>query len=89
MESRNLLFQWLRDCETGNDRLRAGLPKNWVVGDKTGTGSNGAANDVAIVTPPNRSPILVAAYLSEGKVDTSALNAAHADIGRLVAHHFA
>ena len=89
IESRDLLLQWLRDCETGNDRLRAGLPKDWVVGDKTGTGSNGAANDVAIVTPPNRAPILVTAYLSESKVGAPVLKAAHADIGRLVAQHFA
>jgi beta-lactamase class A len=93
MESRNLLLQWLRDCETGDDRLRAGLPKNWVVGDKTGTWSNGAinesVNDVAIAIPPNRSPILVTVYISGGKAGIPVLNAVHADIGRLVAHHFA
>ncbi len=87
--SRDLLLQWLRDCETGNDRLRAKLPKNWLVGDKTGTGSHGAVNDVAIAIPPGRSPILIAAYLSEGKVDFAALVAAQASISRLVADHFA
>jgi beta-lactamase class A len=87
-QSRDLLLQWMRDCETGHDLLRAGLPENWVVGDKTGSGQNGAINDVAIVTPPGRSPILVAAFLSEGQADTPVLRAAHADIGRLVARHF-
>lgn len=88
-ESRNLLLQWLRDCETGHDRLRANLPKDWVVGDKTGTGEHGAVNDVAIAIPPGRSPILIAAFLSEGRVDRPALVAAHASISHLIAHLFA
>lgn len=87
--SRDLLLKWLRDCETGHDRLRARLPKDWLVGDKTGTGERGAVNDVAIAMPPGRSPILIAAFLSEGKAGRSALVAAHASIGRLVAAHFA
>ena len=87
-KSRDQLIQWLRDCETGRDRLRANLPKDWIVGDKTGTGDHGAVNDVAIAIPPGRSPILIAAFLSEGKADRPALIAAHASIGSLVAHHF-
>ncbi|MDT9670796.1 class A beta-lactamase [Klebsiella pneumoniae] len=87
--SRDLLLQWLRDCETGYDRLRAKLPKDWLVGDKTGTGERGAVNDVAIAIPPGRSPILIAAFLSEGRVDRPVLVAAHAGISRLIAHHFA
>ncbi len=84
----DLLLQWLRDCETGYYRLRAKLPKDWLVGDKTGTGEHGAVNDVAITIPPGRSPILIAAFLSEGRADRPALVAAHASISRLVAHHF-
>lgn len=86
--SRDLLLQWLRDCETGYDRLRSKLPKDWLVGDKTGTGGHGAVNDVAIAIPPGRSPILIAAFLSEGRADRPALVAAHASISRLVVHYF-
>ena len=88
-ESRDLLMQWLRDCETGHDRLRAGLPKDWIVGDKTGTGEHGAVNDLAIAIPPGRSPKLIAAFLSEGKADHRALITAHTNISRLVVQHFA
>ncbi|MGD9824590.1 class A beta-lactamase [Desulfobacter sp.] len=88
-EYRNLLLQWLRDCETGYDRLRANLPKDWMVGDKTGTGEHGAVNDIAIAIPPDRSPILIAAFLSEGSADRPALVAAHASISLLVRHYFA
>jgi beta-lactamase class A len=62
--SRERLVALLRACETGKKRLRAGLPPDWVVGDKTGTGDS-AFNDVAIAIPPGRAPILIAAYMSD------------------------
>ncbi len=82
---RGHLLGWMRKCETGKDRLRAGFPRGWVVGDKTGTGRRGAVNDVAIGVPPGRPPILVAAYLSDGNAEPAALAAAHAIIGGMVA----
>ena len=87
--SRDLLLGWLRACRTGGDRLRAGLPRDWVVGDKTGSGRRGAVNDVAIAFPPHRAPILIAAYLSGSPARLPALAAAHADVGRWVAHELA
>ena len=42
--------------------IRAGVPNRWTVGDKTGRCANGAINDVAIIRPPGRAPILVAIY---------------------------
>jgi beta-lactamase class A len=86
--SRERLLVWLRDCETGKNRLRAGFPGNVTVGDKTGTGARAATNDVAIAIPSGRAPIVVAAYMSEGKAEPWALEAAQADIGRLVAREF-
>ncbi len=82
--SRDRLLGLMQACETGHGRLRAGLPAGWMVGDKTGTGSNGACNDVAVAIPPGRAPILVAAYLSEGRASGEALEAAQAAIARLV-----
>jgi len=83
--SRERLLGWLRACDTGKDRLRAGLPQGWTAGDKTGTGSRGAFNDVAIVWPPGRAPIIIAAYLSDGSADTKTRTKAHADIAGFVA----
>jgi beta-lactamase class A len=57
--SQRQLEAWLTKNTTGAKRLRAGLPSTWQIGDKTGTGENGAAGDIAIVRPPNRPPILV------------------------------
>ena len=83
--SRERLIGWMLACETGKARLRAGLPPQWRAGDKSGTGERGAANDVVIAWPPNRGPILVAAYLSDSAAPLSQLNAAHAELGRWVA----
>jgi beta-lactamase class A len=60
--SRRQLEDWLRQNETGALMIRAGVPKTWTVGDKTGRCGNGATNDVAIMRPPGRAPILVAIY---------------------------
>lgn len=87
--SQELLVEWLEACETGRNRLRAGLPQNWRVGDKTGSGKRGAANDVAIGFPPGKAPILIAAYTSNPRVEASAIAAAQAGIARLVVEEFA
>lgn len=86
--SRERLTSWLRKTSTGLDRLRAGLPAAWNAGDKTGTGGNGAHNDVAIAFPPGRSPIVIASYISEGAASNEAKAAAHADIARIVVREF-
>lgn len=81
-ESRQHLSQWLERCSTGLTRLRAGIPAGWRVGDKTGTGANGAANDVAIVWPPGRAPIVLASYVDAPGATPEQRNAAHADVAR-------
>lgn len=86
--SRDRLIDWLKNCQTGLRRLRAGLPDTWIVGDKTGTGDNGAANDLAIIWPPERPPILIAAYCDDAHAAPDALNAALARIAHIVAMAF-
>lgn len=83
--SRERLLAWLAASKTGAARLRAGLPTQWRIGDKTGTGAHGATNDVAIAWPPGRRPVLVAAYLRDSAAPIDARNAALADVGRAVA----
>ncbi|MER5793189.1 class A beta-lactamase [Streptomyces sp. NPDC001980] len=57
---RRRLTGWLLANTTGGERIRAGLPGDWRVGDKTGTGDYGTANDVAVAWPPGRAPLVVA-----------------------------
>jgi beta-lactamase class A len=85
LASRERLIGWLVECQTGLSRLRAGLPATWKVGDKTGTGENGACDDVAITWPPKGAPWLIASFMSGSSASPADLNAAHAEIGRFVA----
>ncbi|AUX42957.1 class A beta-lactamase [Sorangium cellulosum] len=86
--SRARLKSWMVRSTTGLARLRAGLPKDWVVGDKTGTGENGAANDVAVAWPPSRAPIVIACFVDAPSASVDARNAAHAEAARIVAEVF-
>lgn len=82
--SRARLIGWMEASTTGKDRLRAGLPKTWRVGDKTGTSGEGYVNDIAIATPPGRKPILITCYLDAPMLPLAQANAAHAKVGELV-----
>ncbi|ALN93307.1 MULTISPECIES: class A beta-lactamase [Lysobacter] len=81
--SREQLTAWLVANKTGDKRLRAGLPAGVRVGDKTGTAGE-ANNDVGIVWPPGRAPILIVSYLQTAKLDDAARDAVHAQVARLV-----
>lgn len=82
---RDLLLTWLKDNTTGNERIRAGVPKGWVVGDKTGTNVYyGTTNDVAIIWPPHSSPIVIAIYFTQNKKDAPHRNDVIASAARMV-----
>ena len=83
--SREQLIAWLVANTTGDKKLRAGLPKDWRVGDKTGSGARNASNDIAVIWPPQRAPIIVTAYYSEGGGSEDQRSAVIAEVGRLVA----
>ncbi|MEV6338367.1 class A beta-lactamase [Nocardia vinacea] len=59
-DKRALLTDWLERNVTGAKRIKAAIPDGWTVANKTGTGNYGRANDIAIVTPPARPPLLLA-----------------------------
>jgi beta-lactamase class A len=83
--SRDQLIAWLVACKTGDAKLRAGLPKSWRVGDKTGAGNHGSSNDVAVIWPDGRPPVIVTSYLTETAAPDDKRNATHAAVGRAVA----
>jgi beta-lactamase class A len=83
-DSRTRLQAWLDACQTGAKRLRAGVPADWVVGDKTGSGSRGSTCDIAIFRPPSRAPILVTAYLTGTQASMETRDAALASVGALL-----
>jgi len=80
--SREQLANSMIATTTGDHRIRAGLPHDWKVGDKTGTGPRGSTGDVAIAWPPGRAPVIVVGYLTGSKADIGRCEAALADVGR-------
>ncbi len=73
--SRGRLQGWLLACQTGGAKLRAGVPGDWRVGDKTGGGERGTTNDVAVLWPPGRAPLIACVYLTETTATFAARNA--------------
>jgi len=82
--SREQLEAWLMANKTGDARLRAAMPAAWRIGDKTGTGVHGTSNDVAVVWPAARAPVVVSVYLTGATVSRDRQNAVIADVGRAV-----
>jgi beta-lactamase class A len=82
-DSRKLLDAWLAANTTGDKRLRAGLPPDWQVGDKTGTGEH-AFGDIAIIRPPGRQPILATVYFAESKLSAAERDKPFADVGEVI-----
>lgn len=75
---------WLQGNTTGAARIRAGVPADWQVGDKTGTGDYGTANDIGLLWPPRRSPVVVAIYTTQGEKDAKARNDVIASAARII-----
>jgi beta-lactamase class A len=87
-ESQRRLVSWLVANRTGDARLRAGAPNHWRVADKTGSGSHATTNDIAIVWPPGRKPLVLSVYYTESSASPDERNAVLADVARLVVQEF-
>ena len=88
-DQRQTLRNWLVESTTGLERIRAGLPTDWIVGDKTGTcgGPRAAYNDLAFILPKGSKGhgYVLAVYLDDPKPEVVDANAAIASIARAVA----
>lgn len=63
------LVAWLKGNTTGGQSIRAGLPESWVVGDKTGGGDYGTTNDIAVIWPEGRAPLILVTYFTQPQQD--------------------
>jgi beta-lactamase class A len=82
--SRIRLLGWMHANTTGATTLKAGLPSDWRVGDKTGRNPQfGFVADLAIITPPGREPILAVCYTARGN------DAVVASAGKIIAGRLA
>ncbi|MFH8790767.1 class A beta-lactamase [Streptomyces roseoverticillatus] len=58
-EDRKRLTGWLLANTTSDQRIRKGIPAGWTVADKTGAGSYGTNNDVAVTWSPKGAPVVM------------------------------
>ncbi|MFI9244725.1 class A beta-lactamase [Streptomyces sp. NPDC053086] len=57
---RERFVTWLKGNTTSAARFRAGLPRGWVLADKTGTGSYATANDIGVAWTTRGTPVVLA-----------------------------
>jgi beta-lactamase class A len=84
MDLRAQLRQWMLGSRTGALRIKAGIPPDWIIGDKTGTGQYGSANDIAVLWPPGRRPLVLAVYTRQHRQQAAANEAVIAAAARIV-----
>ncbi|WP_454275112.1 class A beta-lactamase [Roseovarius sp. MBR-154] len=79
--SRQQLVGWMIADAVADDLLRASLPEDWIIGDKSGAGGHGSRSIIAVVWPSPDRPVLAAIYMTQNDADMPARNAAIAKIG--------
>lgn len=62
---RIMFKKWLKDNNTGYDRIAAEVPDHWDVGDKTGTCQYGTTNDVAIIWPDDGRAVAMSIFYTQ------------------------
>lgn len=64
---RALLVDWMKRCKTGDHRIRAGVPHDYLVADKTGTGGYGSIGDIGVIWRTHKSPVVLAVYVRQNE----------------------
>jgi beta-lactamase class A len=83
-DSRSRLEDWMLEAKVGEHRIPAGLPPGWRIAHKTGTWSN-QTNDVGVVWPLKRAPIVVAAFYNRDGTRQEQREGVLRDVGRIIA----
>jgi beta-lactamase class A len=86
---REQLQDWMRGNTTGAHRIAAGVPAGWQVGDKTGTGDHGTSNDLALIWPPGRKPVILGVYYTQPDPNAKPNDNVIAEAARIVAARLA
>src|SRR5205823_3827659 len=81
---RTMLKNWLLGNTTGGPWIRAGVPAGWQVADKTGNGGYGTRNDIAVIWPPDRGPIVLVLYSARTTQNANSADSLLADATREV-----
>ena len=82
--SQAALKQWMLDDQVASALLRAALPANWRIADKTGAGGYGSRSIIAVIWPPSQQPLVVAIYITQTTAPMTDSNKAVARIGAVL-----
>ncbi|WP_319497532.1 class A beta-lactamase [uncultured Cohaesibacter sp.] len=82
--SADRLKQWMINDKVASTLIRPHLPEGWIIGDKTGTGGNGARGIVAFLQKPDGKSYVTAIYVTATDAAIALRNEAISDIGRAV-----
>ncbi len=72
-DKRKVLVDIMRANTTGDATIRAGVP-GWPVADKTGTAGYGTRNDIGVIWPPDRAPIVISVLTDKKDKDAEVDN---------------
>jgi beta-lactamase class A len=86
--ARKQLKDWMLGNTTGATRIRAGVPAGWPVADKTGAGDYGTVNDIAVIWPPGKAPIVLAVYITQPNKDDKSRPDIHGEVAKVVIEAF-
>ncbi|WP_053205984.1 class A beta-lactamase [Jiangella muralis] len=81
---RRRLRDWMLANTTSGPRFRDVLPDGWRLADKTGAGDYGSNNDAGVAWNPAGQPIVMVAMSRRAERDAPRVDAALADVARLV-----
>lgn len=80
--ARRIWLDWLSGNQLSGSLLRAGMPADWRVADRSGAGGHGSRSVIAVLWPPGRLPLILAVYLTGTAAELAVRDAAIAGLGR-------
>lgn len=84
-EKKFLLKNWMTETSITDELIKAAAPADWIVADKSGSGGNfGTRNDIAVVYPPNRPPVIIAIMSRRNEVDADFDNALIVETAKII-----
>lgn len=84
-QERKRLTEWMVGNTTGSERIRAGVPRDWEVADKTGSGGYAVVNDIGVLWPPHGAPVVIAIYSTQNQARAKRREHIAADAAKIVA----
>ena len=86
--SRDTLVTWLKGNRVSDNLLRAAIPPDWTIGDRSGAGGHGSRSITAVLWPPHRPPLVIAIYITQTGASFDERNGAIRDLGGAIVKHF-